>query len=401
MGREARLKRGRREAQVAQPARATASGKNDAKDLPPRGLPGQDQRLLIRNVFADPNDPRNHGPVGGGLGRYRALFTLMRPGTRPVSENNFTFDTNVGGDSHIAIAPPAVKPPEDNPGADKIKVYSKTDDGSFVFLGHANDRGFLSRLEVELDANDFRNAENKAYRALAPSLSNWAVHLDVPVQIWRIHVTELSTGNQQISIVNPFDEMPFALAASGSMSAHFRAFAGLYREAANSNSPVYEYLCLFKIAEGIRNRRVRLAKEAAERGEKFTRPQERVPKEPTDFEPWLNAIYATRRKWDEMALESVFVAEARGRKINDLLDKELTDLRVDIAHTLSDESGEITLSVDEALHLAKVNHWLPLLKCIVRRMLKNEFPDEYLPYLQEDGTIMDRNSTTAKTVTEQ
>jgi hypothetical protein len=62
-----------------------------------------------------------------------------------------------------------------------------------------------------------------------------------------------------------------------------------------------------------------------------------------------------------MALESVFVTEARGRKIN-----------------------------DEALHLAKMSHWLPLLKCVVQRMLKNEFPDEYLPYLQEDGSIVDR-----------
>src|SRR5262249_12942327 len=134
------------------------------------------------------------------------------------------------------------------------------------------------------------------------------------------------------------------------------------------------------------------AKEASARGEKFIRPQERIPKEPAEFEQWLNAIYPLRRKWDEMALESVFVAEARGRKINDLLDKELTDLRVDIAHTLSDKSGEVTLSVDEALHLAKVNHWLPLLKCIVRRMLKNEFPEEYLPYLQEDGSIVDRQA---------
>jgi hypothetical protein len=169
----------------------------------------------------------------------------------------------------------------------------------------------------------------------------------------------------------------------------FRAFAGLYREAANTNSPVYEFLCLFKVAEGIRNRRQRLAKEAASRGEKFTRPQERIPKQRDEFEPWLNAIYPLRRKWDDMSLESVFVNDARGRKINDLLDKELTDLRNDIAHTLSDTSGEVTLSVDEALHITRVNNWLPLLKCIVRRMLKNDFPSEYLPYLQEDGTIVD------------
>jgi hypothetical protein len=296
---------------------------------------------------------------------------------------------NISGDSHIAITPPAVKPPADNPGANKIKVYSETDDGSFVFLGHANGRGFLDRLEAEFEAASFQDAEHKAYRALAPSLSNWAVHLDVPVHIWRIHITEQSTKNQQISIVNPFDDTPFALAAGGSMTTEFRAFAGLYREATNSNSAAYEFLCLFKIAEGVRNRRQRLAKEAAANGDKFTRPQERIPKEAAEFQPWLNAFYPLRRKWDEMALDSVFVAEARGRKINDLLDKELTDLRNDIAHTLSDTAGEVTLSVDEALHIDRVNHWLPLLKCIVRRILKNEFPSEYLPYLQEDGTIVE------------
>jgi len=311
VGREARL---RRERSVAWPVKAP-SDSAEAMNLPPRGLPGQDQRLLVRNVFADPNDPRNQGHIGGAAGKYRVLFTLMRLGVRPVPEYNFSFDADVPGDSHIAIASPAVKSPADNPGADKIRVYSKTDDGSFVFLGHANSRGFLGRLEVEVEAGDFRDAENRAYRASAPSLSNWAVHLDVPVQIWRIHLTELSTNNQQISIINPFDEMPFALAASGTMSVEFRAFAGLYREAVNSNSPVYEYLCLFKIAEGIRNRRVRLAKEASARGEQLTRPQESVPKVVEEFESRLNAIYPSRRKWDEMALESVFVTEARGRKI--------------------------------------------------------------------------------------
>lgn len=197
MGREARAKRARREAglkaSLAQmrPARQSA-------DLPPYGLPGQHQRLLVRNVFRDPDDPRNHGPVGGGAGKYRVLFTLARPGVLPWPAHNFSFDVNISGDSHIAIAPPAVRPPVNNPGANKIKVRSETDDGSFVFLGHANGRGFLDRLEAEFDATSFHDAENKAYRALAPSLSNWAVHLDVPVHIWRIHLTEQSTKNQQI-----------------------------------------------------------------------------------------------------------------------------------------------------------------------------------------------------------
>ena len=53
---------------------------------------------------------------------------------------------------------------------------------------------------------------------------------------------------------------------------------------------------------------------------------------------------------------------ARPAKVVAGVGPAVKDLRVDIAHTLSDKSGEVTLSVDEALHLAKVNHWLPLLK---------------------------------------
>jgi hypothetical protein len=28
-----------------------------------------------------------------------------------------------------------------------------------------------------------------------------------------------------------------------------------------------------------------------------------------------------------------------------------------------------------------------LVRCMARRMLKNEFPTQFLPYLKEDGTI--------------
>ena len=44
------------------------------------------------------------------------------------------------------------------------------------------------------------------------------------------------------------------------------------------------------------------------------------------------------------------------------------------------------MSVDATLHIVRVRKWLPLMRVIVRRMLKNEFP-EYLPFLNEDGTL--------------
>ena len=45
-------------------------------------------------------------------------------------------------------------------------------------------------------------------------------------------------------------------------------------EALNSNSSVYRFLCLFKIIEGIRVRRLRLGKEAAGDRKKCVRPME-------------------------------------------------------------------------------------------------------------------------------
>ncbi len=342
--------------------------------------------MMVRPVFKD-GDARNDLPLGGGPGRYRVVFTLARPGYVPKPENEVDFSPDIPGDSHLAIAAPAFTPPG-LPSATAIKVYTTTDVGQLVFVGHANAKGFLGRLETELEAPNLAEAERRAYRLLAPSLSNWSAHLDIPLYVWRILVTEVASGCAQVTMVNPFDEMPFALGGNASMSAHYRAFVSLYREALESNSRVYQFLCLFKIAEGLRNRRTQLAATAKAKGDVVpSRPSERIPKAPVEFAPWLDAIYPGRRSWDPTALDSVFVAEALGRKINDLLDKELVDLRNDVAHALSDSTGSLTLVVDEALHLARIDRWLPLMKCIVRRMLKDDFPSEFLSYLREDRTI--------------
>jgi Methylamine utilization protein MauJ len=185
----------------------------------------------------------------------------------------------------------------------------------------------------------------------------------------------------EISVTSPFREHPIVHAPFGMMTQDFRAFAILYREAVASSGTPYEYLCLFKIAEGIRWRRSRNAEAAKKSGEQPTRYREVIPESESDFLSWLEAIYLPPTGWDEMALGDIFQAEALGRKVYDLLDHELTDLRDNIAHALSDKSGEIKHMADEALHGDRVRTWLPLTKSIVRLMLKNEFPKEFLNQL--------------------
>lgn len=372
MGREARARE-----------EARRKRKSEGHKIPSEGLSGHPERLLIQNVFVD-GDPRNGIAVGGGPGQYRVTFTLMRPNYAPIGEYEYSFKPDIEGDSHLAIAPPALSFGAGNPTFDAIKIYSTTDDGQIVFIGRKNDNGFLARLETQVEAKDFRNAEEKAHRALVPSLSNLSAQLDIPLTIWRMLIVSVETESQQISIITPYEATAFGLLDGGKLSKEFRSFAGLYREAIQSNSSVYQFLCFFKIAEGVNQRRRRLAEEAKAHGQAPSpRRVERVPEKSNEYEPWLNAIFPGPRKWTPMALDSIFVTEAKDRKFNDVLGKELADLRNDVAHTLSDAGGEFNVSTDDLLHVARVDHWLPLMKCIVRRMLKNEFPGEYLSFLPE------------------
>jgi len=362
------------------------------QQIPQTGLPGEPGHLVLHNEFVA-GDPRNAIPVGGGIGGYRVILTLARPGFLPVPETEFSFDPDIPGDSHLAIAAPAVKlvaRPDDPIVA--MTMYSESSAGRIEFVGRPNKKGFLGRVEGELQANNLLDAERRAYRTLAPALSDWSAQLDIPLRIWRIHVTAVETGATQISVINPFVEAT-VLSPTGILSPEYRGFSSLYREALESNSPAYQFLCLFKLIEGIRYRRGRLAKEAKSSGSDFTRPIESVPEHADEFEPWLNALYPTRRQWDEIALDSIFVREARGRRFGDVIGHELRDLRNAVAHALSDSTGAMTVSADEALHLDRVSQWIPLTKCIVRRMLKNEFPEQYLAYLREDGTLIDTSAT--------
>ena len=89
---------------------------------------------------------------------------------------------------------------------------------------------------------------------------------------------------------------------------------------------------------------------------------------------------------DDFILDNTFPLEALGKKVSHVIDQHLRPIRLRIAHAVLD-SGELTLSPDEPNEERELIEWLPLAKCIARRMLKNDFPAEFLGYLHEDGTI--------------
>lgn len=357
-------------------------------DLSQLGLPGSTMHLIaVGRSSTNPDAPCNAAHPAGSPGKYRVTFVLSRPGFPIEPEYKYSFAGLVIGDSHLAITKPAFTNPHGD--FDQIRIDGVSPDGHFEFTGYPNERGFLGKIESDpFHADSFRDAEQKAYRALVPSLSYWSAELDIPLHVYQIESMENTTGNKQTSLLPAYPAVPWSVMPTAQLENEFLGCASLYREALNTNSPPYRYLCLYKVIEGILERRGRLAAEARRLGQQPRRFHlEDFPGKKEDFVLWLNAIFSIRPLWDDMALEQIFVSGIAGRTFGHVVENFLRPLRVKIAHALSEPSGELTMSADELLHVREVNRWLPLTKCIVRRMMKNEFPAQFLRYLRDDGTV--------------
>jgi hypothetical protein len=98
----------------------------------------------------------------------------------------------------------------------------------------------------------------------------------------------------------------------------------------------------------------------------------------------LNGGFYINRDWDDGIFNQIFIPEALGKKINNLFDNELRPIRDRVAHGILDDGDFLLLDKQEDREL--VSKWLPLLRCMARRVMKNDFND-YLGYLNEDGSV--------------
>lgn len=343
------------------------------------GFPGQQQHWVIVNKFKP--EARKVSSPAGHAGDYRVVFVLSRPGHSPTSDRDVSLDLGPKGDSHMSISPQAAV--ERRPGdIAQMQVEASHEGRRLTFSCYPNERGFLARIEADLPAPSFADADLAASRAIAPFLSFWSVTQNIPVYIHQTEVTETRTGNRRVTLNMPFYEAPPPPAGQG-ISTEFLWFAALYRDAMNSNSPLYRFFCLYKIIEGVYVRRSVT--------KIYPKVRERVPDDENEFNSWLHALFPVRPvKWDAMMLDSVFMPEVRGRSVGDIRDKELRTLRNDVGHLFDETEKNLRMWVDDAEQVRRIHKWLPITTCIARLLMKNEFPREFLPGLAADGTEVPR-----------
>lgn len=327
-------------------------------------LPGVKFNLMLWQRWKDPNDPRNHASPMRSAGFYKATLAFSRSGgplgdvTQPATP----------GDSFIVI------PHTDLPRDSKLRFVYDEGDQRIELDAYANDRGRLAGVVAQnIYASTFDDAESKALRAASGLLSQLSLRFNVPIIIAAVKTTEIATGNLMRTFVSPHIDVKLDLDLGGKSSRDFRFYAGLYREALNSNSPIYKFLCFYKIIEGLLKRRERIASECKKRGEKPKRYSEVVQATPAERRAWLTSLFDMPPDWDD---GGVVPKEAEGKKFQQVIDKYLRRIRVGIAHAVLD-NGELALTADEAWHITYVHYWLVLTQCIARQVLKNDFPDEF------------------------
>jgi hypothetical protein len=126
-------------------------------------------------------------------------------------------------------------------------------------------------------------------------LSDWSLELDVPLFIHQVDLTETECGAKRMTFDPPFQTTPLFSLPTAALRPDLRGYASLYREL-NSNSPVYQYLCYFKIIESVRLRRELLGAAAGARGDAFSRPPKVFPSNPEELTNWLNALFTGDRR---------------------------------------------------------------------------------------------------------
>ena len=172
----------------------------------------------------------------------------------------------------------------------------------------------------------------------------------------------------------------------------------LYREGINSNSQNYQFLCWYKIIEGIYWKRddERAAKPKGSRQDPTPKIPELVPDSREELRRSISSIFPTvgtkgltDERWD-----GSFPGEVLGWKFGRIRQDHLEPMRNKIAHMLAEPSGDLSLSPDTRAHMVEVTKWITLLRLMARVMIQNE--KARIPGPADLGSVL----TGAKTIAE-
>ncbi len=239
-----------------------------------------------------------------------------------------------------------------------------------------NKDGRLAKCRTELEADSFKEAEHAAFDSVSPFLSAVAFESDVPVRIAQLDAKQASTQQASMTYTCPYSDAALPSPDALTTIPYIQSLVSLYREGINSNSQNYQFLCWYKIVEGIYWKRddERAARPAGSKQDPTSKIEERLPQTKqemrrsiSDMFPTVGTSGLTDQRWDGSIPD-----EALDWKFRRIQQERLEPLRNKIAHMLAEPSGDLSLSPDTREHMVEVTKWITLLRFMARVMIQNE-----------------------------
>jgi hypothetical protein len=212
-------------------------------------------------------------------------------------------------------------------GAERIQLSSSG--GSFHII--SNPSGELSFVEFKCVADSIFTARCLFQRAVLPVLDHISYLNNCPIMIDKISFNDEKNGCQTVDFVGPYQKLAINKTVTV-LHEKLRPVYSLYREAQNSSSHFYKFLCYYKILEGLlTSLRADYIQTARLAGTEIKIPRQLVPDHP-ELQDHLR--------------------EHVGTPLKAFFDKILTpEFRNAVAHFGTTDHGVLNMS--DPVHLAK------------------------------------------------
>ena len=303
----------------------------------------------------------------GDPGAYEVTFIFARPeiSLTEIREADLDF---VNGDSALVIAPPEPRS-KDTLAGFRLDVSYIARNGQAkqgVIMFRPNKHGRLSIALMTMDASGYRDARDNAYRAISPFLSKMSFEHDVPLEIKATVTRELATQGQNIEFRSPIPPKTFRPFSQGLHRTDILALLSFYREAMNSTSISYSFLCFYRILEAIYQRRKEVMQQKKVRFS-FARD---------------NRLSEADLMGLPKRMESY--REFIGRKFRSIYDTDLTPLRVKIAHGLLGEENPFAETPDDVTIRNRAGYLIAIVQILARVEIQNELTRREVPIGQDE-----------------
>lgn len=122
--------------------------------------------------------------------------------------------------------------------------------GGYMMEFKKNNRGEKSLIEFECMATSLREAKAAFLKFSLPFLDHLAYSLNCPIFLQTVRIEDIHNQVQSIDYVSPYRRAPVTQPIIEIAAELIPVFA-MYREAKNSHSDFYKFLCYHKILDGL------------------------------------------------------------------------------------------------------------------------------------------------------